>query len=47
MLNYNFYTCDKGSKIKNLRAGARLLQRYEMWAGVGKIYYTVYLFLYM
>ena len=33
MLNYDFYSYDNGSKIKNLRAGAGLLQRYEMGVG--------------
>ena len=34
MLSYNFYSYDKGSKIKNLRADAWLLQRYETGVGV-------------
>lgn len=36
MLSYSFYAYDNDGISKNLRAGARLLQRYEMEVGVAK-----------
>jgi hypothetical protein len=38
MLSYSFYAYDNDGISKNLRAGARLLQRYEMEVGVAKKY---------